>query len=512
MKKTINFIKTRYILSSIIGLVIILIVVFAIKSGNGKYEIFEVTRGDVVQKVVVLGKTKSAQVVDLGFEVSGRVSQVNVSVGDKVFVGQNLVSLDQGTAYAELLKAQANLASEEANLSELKNGARPEEISISEAEVSKAQIAVVDSKDEVSSKTREAYIKSDDVIYNTVDSFFSNPRSQNPQINLTLSDLQLRNNLNNTRLLIEPLMQDWRDSSFDGSRESVSLAKKNLNYLKNFLDLMANAVNSQSANSSLSQTTIDSYKASISAARTTLINSLSGVTTAEEKLNTSESNLVVAERSLTLKKVGATEETIKSGEARVLQAQASVQSAQASLSKLSLRSPLNGVVTVKNINPGEIVTPGSVAVSLISESDLEIEANVSEISIGKVTVGNEVDITFDAFPGRVFKGAVVYIDPAETVVNGVVNYKVTIQFNENYPEVRSGLTANLDIKTSIKPSVLKIPQYGIINKDDGKYVSVKKGNSFEEVKIETGLVGQDGFVEVLSGLEEGQEINLVIKQ
>lgn len=511
MKKLINIIKKHYIISSIVGVIIIFGLFVVLKNKNDNSELFTVEKGTVVQKVVVLGKTASSQMVDLGFEVSGRVTQVYVDVGSSVYAGQPLVSLDQSSLVADLLKAKANVASEEALLEEMKKGARPEEISISEAEVAKVKTSVEDAKYEIVTKLKESYTKSDDIVYNTVDSFFSNADSQNPQVNLVLSDIQLKNNINNGRLIIGPIISSWKSSSFDGSKESISLAKENLRDVKNLLDLMATAVNSQSSNSSLPQSTVDSYKSSISTARTTAINVLNSLISSEEKLNVAEGALLIAEKNLALKKGGSTPEAIRSQEARVLQMQAQVQSVESQIYKLTLRSPLNGVVTAKNINLGEIVTPGNTNISVISQNDLEVEANVSEISIGKVALGDLVDMTFDAFPGELFEGTVSYIDPGETIVNGVVNYKVTVTFNKDYPQIRSGLTTNLDIKTEIKENVLKIPQYGLIKRENESFVLLRENQSFKEVKVETGLVGQDGFVEVLSGLKEGDVISLEIK-
>lgn len=511
MKKLINITKKHYIISGIVAIIILGSLFFVFKNKNGISDLFTVEKGDVVQKVVVLGKTKSAQIVDLGFEVSGRVSRVYVDVGSSVYAGQPLVSLDQSSLNADLLKAKANVASETALLEQMRKGSRPEELSVSEAEVAKAKTSVEDAKYEVILKLKESYTKSDDVLYNTIDGFFSNPTGQNPQLNLTLSDVQLKNNINNSRLIIGPTISSWKSSSFDGTKESISLAKENIKSLRNLLDLMATAVNSQSSNSSLSQTTVDSYKSAISTARTTIINVSNDLTSSEGKLNTAEGALLIAEKNLALKKVGSTAEAIMSEEAKVLQMQAQVQSVESQIYKLTLRSPLNGIVTVKNINLGEIVTPGNTNISVISQNDLEVEANVSEINIGKIAIGDLVDMTFDAFPGKLFEGTVSYIDPGETIINGVVNYKVTVAFSKDYPEIRSGLTTNLDIKTKTKEGVLRVPQYGLVKKDGQSFVLLKEGSSFKETKVETGLIGQDGFVEVLSGLKEGDVISLDIK-
>jgi RND family efflux transporter MFP subunit len=252
----------------------------------------------------------------------------------------------------------------------------------------------------------------------------------------------------------------------------------------------------------LSQTTVDAYKASISSARSTL-------TTARETLNSSRSKLALAEKNLSLKKSGSTPEAIKSQEAKVLQNQAQVESVQAQLNKMTLRSPQNGVVTKQDAKVGEIVTPGKVVVNVISDNDLEIESNVSEVSIGKVAVGNPVVITFDAFPGETFSGKISYIEPGETIVDGVVNYKVTVAFSEKYSQIKSGLTSRLEIITSEKKDVVSIPEYAVTKNETGSFVTKINGKETSQVPVTLGIRGQDGFVEVLSGLNVGEVIETV---
>jgi multidrug efflux pump subunit AcrA (membrane-fusion protein) len=88
---------------------------------------------------------------------------------------------------------------------------------------------------------------------------------------------------------------------------------------------------------------------------------------------------------------------------------------------------------------------GQVITSVISANNFEVDAYVPETDIGKVAIGNPVSMTFDAFPGETFAGKVFYIDPAQTIESGVVDYLVKVSFNTPDSRIKSGLTANLDI-------------------------------------------------------------------
>lgn len=486
MKKKVNTIKDLILKHKLISVVVLLVVVFVGyqilgKNGNKK-ETLIVKRGDVTQKVIVNGKTKPINAVDLGFQVNGTVSRALVSIGSRVTTGQSLVSLDSSELNAQYLKAQANLASEKAKLDEVKKGTRPEEIAVSETSVVNAKTALLDAQKNLKNKVIDA-------VNNDIDQLFINPRSNNPQFILPITGPQLRTDILSGRVEIETIINNWQ----------LDISSENLTKIKNFIDNVALAVNRETPSSVATQTMLDTYRASISSARNAVI-------TADGTLNDVKSALTLAEKNLALKKSGSTPEAISSQEAKVLQADADLQNVAAQLSKTSLRSPQNGVVTKQEAKVGEVVTPGKVIVSIISDNKLEIESNVSEISIGKVAIGNPADIKFDAFPGELFKGKVTYIEPGETIIDGVVNYKVTVAFVEEYPQIKSGLTSKLDIITGIKSGVLNIPQYVLITKEDGTYVSKQVGDKFEEVKVEVGLRGQDGSVEVISGIAEGDII------
>lgn len=503
---------TEHKKTSGLGLVVLIGVLYMIfGGGSSAAETVTVEKGDITEQVIVTGKVKPADEVDLAFDRGGKVSRANVQVGSQVVAGQVLVSLDSSETYAEYLRAEANVAAEQANLDELKRGSRPEELAISESEVSNAQTALSNAEDKLRSALSESFVRADDAVRNEVDQLFSNARTVNPQILNAVSDVQLKTEINGMRFQIEGLLAGWDKNPTDISRASIVKISTDLGTVKAFVDKVAVAVNSLTPDYSLSATTISGYKTSVSSARTTLISAQSTLTTAEEKLNSSRSALLIAQKNLALKKAGTSAEDIRAQEARVLQYQASLQAAGAQLSKMTLRSPLTGIVTKLDAKVGQTVSVGTSVVSVISNSNLEIEANVSEISVGKVKVGDAVLITMDAFADKTFKGTVTYIEPAETVVDGVVNFKITIAFSEKYPEIKTGLSTNLSIITAEKVGVLRVPAYAVTKKDDKSYVTKKVGKESVETEVTTGFKGSDGFIEILSGAIEGDVLVLASK-
>jgi multidrug efflux pump subunit AcrA (membrane-fusion protein) len=107
-----------------------------------------------------------------------------------------------------------------------------------------------------------------------------------------------------------------------------------------------------------------------------------------------------------------------------------------------------------------------------------------------------------------FPAKVVMIDPAETVLEGVPTYKVTLQFIVPDARIRSGMTANLEILTHEAAGVLEIPYRAIAVNATSTTVRLvsKDGKSYAAVPIVTGLKGSDGTIEVVSGLSVGDKV------
>lgn len=488
------FIKTHYIVSVLVFIAITYAIFAGFYGSTDNKEFFTVKSGDVVQKVIVNGKTKPVQAVSLGFENNGKIAGVYVGVGTKVFVGQTLANLEQGELSANLAKAEADVSGAESLLEELRVGSRPEEIAnaITDVENARNTLAV---------KVLDSFTKVDDAIHNSVDQLFSNPKSFNPSFNLIISNFQLKTDIESRRLQIDPLLLSWKTNLGDISKEGIVETEANLLQIKSFVDLVADAINNKSADSNTSQTTLDAYKTALSSARTNINTAISNITSAK-------ASLLSAEGELTLKQKGNTPEAIHTQEAKVLQNKAVVAGVKAQIAKMTLKSPINGIVTIQNAKVGEIVIPGKSVISIISDNNLEIESNVSEINIGKVAIGNKVNITLDAFPDEIFQGTVTYIEPAETIVDGVVNYKVLVAFDKQYPQMKSGLTSKLEILTSVKNNVLVIPEYAVVTVDGDTFVSKKIGNNFVQFPVTIGLHGQDGFVEVVNGLSASDTIEV----
>jgi RND family efflux transporter MFP subunit len=233
---------------------------------------------------------------------------------------------------------------------------------------------------------------------------------------------------------------------------------------------------------------------------------ITSVSTLEQNIASAKAALAQAQAALNLTLAGSTTQDIAAQEAQVEQAKASMQAIQVNINKASLVAPMSGTVSMQNAKTGEIASPGATIVSLIADNSIEVDAYVPEVDIGKMSTGDPVSITFDALPNETFAGTVFYIDPAQTIISGVVDYEVKVSLAKVDARIRSGLTANLDITTQTKSDVLILPQYAILQNDSGTFVETLVNGQPKQTPVTLGIEDQSGNVEVASGTTEGEQV------
>jgi HlyD family secretion protein len=498
----IQWIKENPKKSVVIVIIIGLLVFFFARKSTAQVQSFTVTRGTVTQEVAVSGKTVAVRSVDLGFDKGGRISGQPVAVGEHVKAGTVLASLDNAELQANLAKAKADVDEQNVKLEQAKQ---------------QSGDSFIDSRSNLVANIKDAYAKTDDAIRNNIDSFFKNVRQANNYIEFTFKDgtsiytfpidTDLRNQINTDRYALELSLVKWKASlaklsvTSDLNQYSVE-AEANLNSAKAFLDEVALAVNSIKSPEYQYEATVTGYKTTVSTARTEVSTAFSNFNTAKAKFSTSPK--VISGVNNTSQNY----DTVLAEEARLAQLEAAVQSIQAQISSTLIISPIDGLVTRQDAKQGQIVGAGEKLVSVISDGNMEIEANISEVNIGKVAIGNTVSITFDAFPGKTYTGKLFYIEPAETIIDNVVNYKVKVSIDGDAKELKSGLTANLKIVTAVAENVLKVPRYAITEENGKTIIKNLVGKKTVPVEVTTGLSGNDESIEVKSGVTEGQQLQV----
>lgn len=306
--------------------------------------------------------------------------------------------------------------------------------------------------------------------------------------------------------------------------DANALSQADIAAFKASIDATRSAIQTEEISLKSQLQLIHSTSISFVTSETALYNALLTAKQAYKKTE-SDYSTSVAESTVALQKAQAnyddTVASVRSVDLASAYADLYIASAQLSAAitrfdKIEITSPISGTITQVAYNVGELATGGQNAVTVQALNDsYKIELNVSESDIVKVSLGDRAEISFDAYTEDIIvEGTVGAIDPAETQIEGVVFYSVDIFFPyDQAVALKPGMSTDVIIYTEDRMNVLYIPQRAVLEKTDGrKYVRVQSGDTFTEVDIATGLRGDGGLVEIVSGLNEMDTVILSIQE
>jgi HlyD family secretion protein len=315
-----------------------------------------------------------------------------------------------------------------------------------------------------------------------------------------IDDVAVKNaekSLNDTKSL--------NDANIEAADQSASDAKNNLEDAQSYYDQVKSDNGSSSSTTKSAKLTLDTAEANYNQAKkkkdvadqqadleeTKAKNALD---TAKANLDASKSKFVQTSNNATVQGFAAAYET-----------------ALNNLDKAVLRAPVTGTITKLNFKTGEVIgspsitsTTGTFA-QMISQ-DFILEALVSETDIAKISIGQKASLAFDALPNETFDADVISIEPSATVVQDVVDYVVKLNISKSDPRLKDGLSADVNIATANRNNVIAIPERIAKDQNGKKVVSVLVGGKPVDKVVTLGLSGDEGMVEITSGLQEGDEI------
>jgi HlyD family secretion protein len=218
-------------------------------------------------------------------------------------------------------------------------------------------------------------------------------------------------------------------------------------------------------------------------------------------------------------------------ERRVEQARATLDGAQDLLSKTTVRAPIDGIVTAKRVEEGEVAVvgvlnqAGTVLLTVSDMSIVETEMEVDETSIPSVKLDQEALIRIDAYPNQTLHGRVTEVGSSPIIKqsatpNEAIKFKVKIQIKDPPPDIKPGLSVQADILTGFRSQAVVVPLQALVVRDierkpgetpkpdaprdeEGVYLMQDGKAKFQPIK--TGLLGELNL-EVVSGLAGGETV------
>lgn len=472
---------------------------------------FTVERGDIEEAVQARGEVVSQKEFTMEFPFAGTVEQVYVKEGEKVSRGDPLAKLDTKDQELEFKRLEAIRAQNEANLRKLEAGETPQDISVSESKVEGARTAAENAQKTFAEVITDSFTKADDAIRNKIDPLFINPGTS-PQLVFTASNPQVEVDLESLRLSMESKFASWQSSLATLTVASDltpynAEAQANLSLVRAIHDKATLALNNLTAVGTLSQTTIDAWRAGVSAGRTTVSAAVTNLTAAREAFRAAQTNLEYEERALASKRAGTRVEDLAAARAKVEETENQIAAAEEKIAKATLRAPAAARVMNISLERREMSNPGTTAMTL-SISEQKVQADISELDIGKIKEGdgNAATIEFDAFPDEPYTGRVVSVEPQAVVKDGDKYFRLNVFFDRATSSehiIRTGMSADLVIKTSFRQGVLKVPELAVYKRNKQRFVKVLENGVPTEVEVKVGISNGES-VEIISGLSEGQ--------
>lgn len=335
---------------------------------------------------------------------------------------------------------------------------------------------------------------------------------------------------------------DLSQAELDAFKSSISgqisLTNAGISAVNASEQALNDAIVAQSTGLASAQASLDQAQAALDGAITVATNNLSTARlTAEQQQQAAQSQVDssysawrLAQAQLNRTVAPARAEDRRLAEAQVTQAQASLDALNNQVNNNLIKAPIDGRITQVNYEVGEEPSPAKPVIALLGHNNFEIEIDISEADIVKVKQGDQAALTFDSLgEAQKFSGQVSFIEPAQTVIQDVVYYKTTVsgitaldQAGQPWASssamadpltlVRPGMTANVTITTATKDQALIVPNRAVIDKGDGKkIIRLLVEGQVVEVAVSLGLRGDDGLVEVLSGLKPGDSVITSIK-
>lgn len=479
--------KTRYNWKLIIGVSALILGIFVatILFLNNRTDIVteEAKIDTLVRTVDVTGKIVPADEVTLGFSAAGRIISLSVKEGQRVSSGQVIATIDSSEIEASLRQVVA-------------------ERNVSETEAGSLSGKLETQKRDAYNAIEKALNTSITQIKTNTDTLLNDAHTSRAKFKYTIRDFAFQQSLVQKRVDIGRVLDNWQSevSVLNSANVTVSDledASINLNQISDYLRDVARSLSDVSVTLSTTDAQLTEYKNIVINARAAVDSVIVSVSTAQENLRSVGSEIPVQQ-------------------ARIVAANASIDKFQAQRSNYELIAPFDGVVVDVSASVGESVSANQQILVLINNSSVEVEVFVPEIYMRDLEAGDPARVKIEALGDDFVVGAtVVYVEQRGVVRNGIVTYKTTLALSVDSPDIKTGMTAAVEIDTLVVEKVLLIPRAGVkisqaiandVNQinatvkvmgDDGKVV---------EKEIVVGRNDSKGLVEVVSGLSLGEKV------
>ncbi len=522
--------KTK--IAIVFGILILIIAGWAYQSkGSEKVAEIEfryspVTKGELVRSISATGQVVATTAVDVKSKAGGIVVKLAVEEGSIVKKGDLIARIDPADTQAVYDQANADLTSGGARAAQAEENYKLQ-IALSKTEIADAKSALETAKirlDRAQIQNNRQPALSRSIVQTAQANYNAEVAALDRLQRVTVPQMRrdAQGGLNQAKALRAEAVADLSrqksllskgyvagsaveraDAAAEAAKAAFDTAQQKLSTLDTDI---SNQIQTEKLNVARMQAALDQAKVNITqndVTRTDRQEAEKNVRTAEIALQKAQDNRAQIE---------VKRSDILQTKAAMVRNKVSLANAKVQLDSTTVLAPRDGVVTMKYLEEGTIIPPGTSTfaqgTSLVQISDvtqLFVDCAVDEADVANVKVGQPVRVTADAYRGTVVDAVVTRVSPAALTTNNVTAVKVRVKVKQGAKvQLLPGMNATCEFITAQRKDVLNVPNQAI--QDDGT-VRVKSANAQkpETRKIEIGETGND-VVEIKSGLKEGDEV------
>lgn len=422
----------------------------------------------ISETLEISGQIVTADDVQVGAKLSGRLGGVLVRDGDSVSAGQLIAFMDASQANAQYRQALGQLASAQSQLAQAINNA-----------------AIAPTKSRAAVRQAEAAVR--------------------------VAQEQLRSAQANLRKVLAGARSEERAQS----KANVEAAKANLDQSQKNLNRVSTLV----AEGALPQSQLDAAQAQYANSLTAYENALQvqamqvngarpeDIEIARATVSTAQQSVAQAEEGVRTARAQQRldvllNDAVRTAQAQVSSAQAAVELARVAVNDTQIRAPFSGRVSGRPLQSGTIVSPGMTIVRIVGGQGSYFEGQIPENGVRFVSAGKPVKVSVDALPGQAFNGAVLAVSPAGSEVGR--QFTVRISIGGPIGAIRPGMFAKGVIDLRTVPNAMVVPTTAVVRRGNKDVVFVMVGDKAKQVPVTKGIE-QGSMVEVI-GLSVGDPV------
>ncbi len=470
-----------------------------------------VERKDIEDILTVYGTVISDSDRTLSFQTSGVVKSVLKKEGDRVLKNEIIAFLNNDDLNADMAKAYVELEIEKSKLEDIKGGPKK-----TEAVSAQKQFTVVSAS--ARREIDQSIIEIDDILNDTkqavfleLDHLFSNARTRRPYFEYNISR-KAKEYFETKRREIQYILDSWDQYAFntvDIDSITAEFFISSVNGVLHDIYVIHDYLQKIILNLSEELVTVDD-------ADEKLLNRVYLVTSSARKKVVEKRDNVILELSNVSKGLSdftdvieGIKSKIKTQELYILSREVDIDRINADLEKTIIRSPVDGTISELDLTVSQNIASHTYVGRVFTKDDYQIEVDVSELDIDDLDVNDNVIINFNAFKGD-YDGIISDISLQEKIKNNISVYVVTIDFDTNKVDIKTGFGVDVKISKKSYNDALYVPQLSVFkDSTNTSYVFIKDfmTGKLTKTKIRiSDVVGSD--VIITSGVHEG---DIVIK-